>query len=99
MREGRKRGHLPWSVGVVVHVAVSSLGQGDVFVVDANGVVHSRPIKVAFEKQGIYVISSGLSTSERFIFDGVQKVNDGDHITSRFKAPGEALQSIKLKAS
>lgn len=70
-----------------------------VFVVDANGVVHSRPIKVAFEKQGIYVISSGLSTSERFIFDGVQKVNDGDHITSRFKAPGEALQSIKLKAS
>ena len=35
MREGRKRGHLLWGVGVVVHVAVSSLGQGDVFVVDA----------------------------------------------------------------
>lgn len=35
MREGRKRGHLPWGVGVVVHVAVSSLGQSDVFVVDA----------------------------------------------------------------
>jgi membrane fusion protein (multidrug efflux system) len=70
-----------------------------VFVVDGSGVVHARPIKVAYEKQGVYVISSGLTGSDRFVFDGVEKVNDGDHIATRYKTPADAMQAIKLTAN
>jgi len=70
-----------------------------VFVVDARGYVHSRPIKVAFDKQNIFVISGGLSQNDRFLIDGVDKVNDGDHISCRYKSPSAAIQSVKLKAN
>lgn len=69
-----------------------------VFVVDARGYIHARPIKVAFEKQNIYVISEGLSQNDRFLVEGVDKVNDGDRISSRYKSPAVVLQSVKLKA-
>ena len=70
-----------------------------VFVVDARGYVHARPVKVAFEKQDVFVISGGLSQSDKFLIDGVDKVNDGDRISSRFVSPATALQSVQLKAN
>lgn len=70
-----------------------------VFVVDAGGYVHARPIKIAFEKQNIYVVTSGLSLTDKILIDGVQKVNDGDRISIRYKSPAEVMQSIKLKAN
>ena len=69
-----------------------------VFVVDARGYVHARPIKIAFEKQNIYVVTEGLSLNDKILIDGVQKVNDGDRIYIRYKSPAEVMQSIKLKA-
>ena len=69
-----------------------------VFVVDAAGNVHSRPIKVSFSKPDIYIISEGLSQSDKFLVDGVDKVNDGDKVSCTCKSPEEALQSVKLKA-
>ena len=70
-----------------------------VFVVDARGYVHARPIKIAFEKQNIYVVTEGLSLNDKILIDGVQKVNDGDRISIRYKSPAEVMQSIKLKAN
>ena len=70
-----------------------------VFVVDGRGIVHARPITVAYEKQGVYIISKGLSSGDKFMVEGVQKVNDGDHISCRYKSPASVMQSIKLKAS
>jgi RND family efflux transporter MFP subunit len=70
-----------------------------VFVVDARGIVHSRPITVSFEEQDVYVISAGLSQNERFLVDGVEKVNDGDRISCRYVSPSTAIQSVKLNAN
>src|SRR5574344_53043 len=70
-----------------------------VFVVDSRGYVHSRPIKIAFEKQDIFIISKGLTQNDRILIDGVEKVNDGDRISSRYKDPTTAIQSVKLKAN
>lgn len=70
-----------------------------VFVVDARGYVHARPIKIAFEKQNVYVVTDGLSINDKILVDGIQKVNDGDRISIRYKSPAEVMQSIKLKAN
>jgi len=70
-----------------------------VFVVDARGYVHARPIKVSFEMQDVYVISEGLSHNDRFLIDGIEKVKDGEHISCRYESPSVAIQSVKLKAN
>jgi membrane fusion protein (multidrug efflux system) len=70
-----------------------------VFVADARGYVHARPIKVAFEKQDVFVISQGLSESDKILIEGVDKVNDGDRVSTHFVSPTAAIQSVKLKAN
>ncbi len=70
-----------------------------VFVVDTRGYVHARPIKVVFEKQDVFVISEGLSQNDKFLIDGVDKVNDGDRISCHYKNPAAVIQSVKLKAN
>ena len=70
-----------------------------VFVADARGYVHARLIKVAFEKQDVFVISQGLSESDKILIEGVDKVNDGDRVSTRFVSPTAAIQSVKLKAN
>lgn len=70
-----------------------------VFVVDSHNHIHARQIEVADEQQGIYVLSKGLSPSDRFLVEGVQKVNDGDHVKTRFKGPREVLRSLGLAVS
>jgi membrane fusion protein (multidrug efflux system) len=70
-----------------------------VFVVDARGYVHARLIKVAFDMQDVFVISQGLSPNDKFLIDGIEKVNDGDRVSCRYISSSAALQSIKLKAN
>lgn len=70
-----------------------------VFVVDNRGYIHSRAIKVAFEKQDIYILSGGLNPNEKILVDGIDKVNDSQHISYRYKTPSAVMQSIKLKAN
>lgn len=70
-----------------------------VFVADARGYVHARLIKVAFEKQDVFVISQGLTTHDKILLDGVEKVKDGDRITCRYENPIDAIRSVKLKAN
>jgi RND family efflux transporter MFP subunit len=70
-----------------------------VFVVDAHGTVHARPIKISYEKQNIYVVSDGLSKDDKFLIDGIDKLKDGDHVSFRYKDPAAAMQSLKLNAN
>src|SRR5574344_37638 len=70
-----------------------------VFVVDARGYVHARTIKVVIERQDVFVISEGLSKNDKFLIDGVDKVNDGDRISCHYKNPAAVIQSVKLNAN
>ena len=67
-----------------------------VFVVDKNNVVHQRQIQIAAELTGIYIVSSGLTVSDHYLTDGIQKVNDGDHVRTRFVSPRESIKLNKI---
>jgi membrane fusion protein (multidrug efflux system) len=69
-----------------------------VFVVDAAGILHSREIQIAAEKRGIYILKGGLSTTDRFLVDGIQKVKDDQKVKVRFKNAREVLKSFQLTA-
>jgi len=69
-----------------------------VFVVDKNGVAKSRNIKVAYELPDVYIVASGLATSDRVLLEGVQKVKDDQKVQVKAQDPKKVLQSLKLKA-
>ncbi|MFY1047740.1 efflux RND transporter periplasmic adaptor subunit [Chryseobacterium sp. GP-SGM7] len=69
-----------------------------VFVIDKNGVAKSRNIKVSYELPDIYVIASGLSSGDKILLEGVQKVKDDQKVKVKFQDPKKVLQSLKLKA-
>lgn len=70
-----------------------------VFVVDSKNIVHAREIEISNELPSKYIVSKGLSASDRFLVDGAQKVNDGDQINFRYKAPEKVLQGLVLNAN
>jgi RND family efflux transporter MFP subunit len=51
-----------------------------VFVVDANGKVQQRKVTPIARLPHLYAIRSGLSVNEKIIYEGIQKVKDGDKI-------------------
>lgn len=51
-----------------------------VYVVDAQNAVSVRDVKILQRLPQLYVIESGLSVSDRIIYEGIQNVNDGDKI-------------------
>jgi membrane fusion protein (multidrug efflux system) len=69
-----------------------------VFVVDKNNVVKSRNIGISHELPDLYVVSSGLSESDRILLEGVQKVKDDDKIESEYVAPRSVISHLKLYA-
>ncbi|WP_183148121.1 efflux RND transporter periplasmic adaptor subunit [Chryseobacterium nematophagum] len=69
-----------------------------VFVVDNKGVVKSKNIKVAYELPDLYIVGSGLSTGDKILIEGVQKVRDDQKVSTKFQDPKKVLQSLKLKA-
>ncbi len=69
-----------------------------VFVVNAANQVKSREIVVAGELPDLYVVKSGLKVGEKIVLDGLQKLNDNDHIKYAFEEPKALLKKLKLKA-
>jgi membrane fusion protein (multidrug efflux system) len=51
-----------------------------VFVVDDNGVVRSREIKVGTEMPHLYAVSEGLNHSDKILVEGLRKVKNNQHI-------------------
>ncbi|MCA2980936.1 MAG: efflux RND transporter periplasmic adaptor subunit [Myxococcaceae bacterium] len=69
-----------------------------VYVVDEKNVVHSRPIVIHAELPQLYVVSSGLTGTERIVLDGLRKVHDGAVIEPQFHAPDQALSHLEVPA-
>jgi multidrug efflux system membrane fusion protein len=51
------------------------------YVINANGTVATRPVKVAQIDNGQALIDSGLSANERVVVDGQYKLEPGTHVT------------------
>lgn len=69
-----------------------------VFVVDKNGKVSSKNIKIAYELPDMYIISERINENDRFLLEGVQKVKDDQKVKTRFQDPKKVLKSLKLNA-
>ncbi len=69
-----------------------------VFVVDKDGKVKSRNIKIAYELPDIYIVSSGITANDQVLLEGVQKVKDDQKVKVKHQDPKRVLQSLKLNA-
>lgn len=69
-----------------------------VFIVDKNGLIHSRNITISSEMPDLYVVGSGLSENDKILLEGVQKVKDNDKIKYEYTAPREVISRLQLKA-
>ncbi|MBL9102953.1 MAG: efflux RND transporter periplasmic adaptor subunit [Myxococcales bacterium] len=69
-----------------------------VFVVDAEGTVKSRPIKVAAELPHVFVVEEGLADTDRVLLEGLRKVQDGKHIEVKFEEPAAVFAELKYHA-
>jgi membrane fusion protein (multidrug efflux system) len=67
-----------------------------VYVVDDKNVVKSRPITVGAETSELFVVDSGLSDKDRFIYDGLRKVKEGGEIAPEYKAPAEVAAHLDV---
>jgi len=69
-----------------------------VFVVDKDGVIHSKDIAVVAEMPDLYVVGSGLSDRDKILLEGVQTAKDDDKIEYKFVEPKEAVDHLRLKS-
>ena len=69
--------------GLTVPASVVQQGQQGAYayVVNPDGSVTNRPIKVAQISQGQALIDSGLAANEQVVVDGQYKLKDGTHVT------------------
>lgn len=68
-----------------------------VFVVDKNNKVHSRAITIAGDIADLYIVGDGISTGDKILLEGVQKVKDDDKIAFKFQQPQEVIKQLRLK--
>jgi membrane fusion protein (multidrug efflux system) len=69
-----------------------------VFVIDAQGVVRSRPIAVSAELPHVYAVEKGLVEGDAILLDGLRKVRDGDTIATEFQEPTAVLSQLEVAA-
>lgn len=69
-----------------------------VYVVNNDGLVKSREIKIEAEINHIYLISGGLKPNEKFLLEGIRKVKNGDEIQFELIAPEQVFSNLHLHA-
>lgn len=74
------------------------LDQKYAFVIDEEGIVRTRHIKIGAELTHLYTITSGLKESDVILLEGLRKVKDGDKIATSFQKPEEVLAHLSLHA-
>jgi RND family efflux transporter MFP subunit len=65
-----------------------------VFVVDKNNTIQSRNIEIKQRIQHLYVIESGLDSSDTIIYEGIQNLKDGDKIVSQFTQMKQLISKL-----
>lgn len=53
-----------------------------VYVIDDMNVVQLRGIKASLRIPHLYIIESGLSANDRILYEGIQRVKEGDQVTT-----------------
>ena len=74
------------------------LDQKYVFVVDKNNKVKSRRIEIASEMTDLYVIKSGLKSTDKILLEGLRLVHENDKIDFDYMKPIDAISHLKIHA-
>lgn len=69
-----------------------------VFVVDKDNKVRSREITIAADMEDMYVVSNGLSETDKILLEGLRKVKEGDKITYNYEEPSAVMSTLKVAA-
>lgn len=67
-----------------------------VYVVDNQNIVHQREVNIASEMPDLYVIKSGIASTDKILLEGLRKVKDGDQISYDYKAPQAVISHLKV---
>lgn len=86
------------AVVIPQRAAYDILAKTYVYVVDAEGAVHQREIKVQSEQDDVFVIAEGLKADERIILEGLRQVRDGEHVECEFQDPEVVMSHLKFHA-
>lgn len=68
------------------------------YVIDEEGIVRQREITIQNELDDIYLISKGLSPSDKIVLEGIRQVRDGDKVEFEYQNPEEVLSNLKYHA-
>lgn len=68
-----------------------------VYVLDKDQVVQTRSIEIKQRLPHLYVVGSGLSADDRLIYEGIQRVKQGHHISAEFKPLRSILSQLAVK--
>ena len=68
-----------------------------VYVVDSDNVVRMRSIVPKLRLPHLYVIESGLSSKDRILYEGIQRVKDGDRITPELKRTDQIMYQLVIQ--
>lgn len=63
-----------------------------VFTVDKDSVVHQKNIVSSKRIENLFLIDKGISKEENFVFEGIQKLRDGDKISPKLISKEEVLE-------
>ena len=68
------------------------------YVIDDEGVVHSRQITIAEEMPHLYAVSDGLSTDDKILLEGLRLVREHDKVEYEVEDPNKAMAELALYA-
>lgn len=69
-----------------------------VYVVDANDVLQTREIEISAELPHLFVVSKGISETDKILLEGLRKVRNGDKIAHDLVSPKAVLANLNLYA-
>ena len=69
-----------------------------VFVVNQSNKVSSREITITGEIPDLYIVTSGVTATDKILLEGVQKVKENDKINYSYLAPQKVIKNLRLKA-
>jgi membrane fusion protein (multidrug efflux system) len=69
-----------------------------VYVIDDENIAHQREITIDKELEDLYVIKSGVGTSDKIVLEGVRQVKDGEPVEFEHREPEEVASNLKYHA-
>jgi len=69
-----------------------------VYVLDKDNVIRSREITIEAELPHIFVVKSGLKTTDKILLEGLRQVKENEKIHSKFVKPDSVISHLNLYA-